>query len=721
MQQRVYFATYGLDWTSGFPYHWGILRAYAETDPNITASYEFMEPIFSAFNRERVMAQIERPAVFAASCYVWNFRLHMKLMREVKERFPNCLTIAGGPHIAEDPEDAREVLEQHPYIDVLVHGEGELPFQQILLERLKDRPDLLSIPNLSVRIGDRTVHTGAVPSALPKHMLTAELPSPYILGYFDRFVPEVLAAGVGKHGRGQLVNALWETNRGCPYACAFCEWGSATMTRLKRFETDRLKQEVDWFAENKITSLFFADANFGILERDLELAKHLVAAKERTGYPILVNGSTAKNSNDRVFEIVRMFNEAKMTRGATLAMQSVHEPTLEASRRSNIGKQRYIDIKKRYDAARIPAYVDLILGLPEETEASFKDGLCELLDIGMHESIRVFELALLPNTPMRAERDKHGLVTVKKKMTVSLPEDEAGEYDTVMETASMSHEEWLDSQAFFNVMIATMHNGAYTRFGSQYLASSGLMTYRAFYRGLFDYAKARPDSVLGTAIHKVVRAMRYYIANPSIVQNDEATTIPWMREDIEEYISSTHKHRWYMRDWPWFRINKELARFYELVVEFVKASVDSAHHALVEDLFAFQRDIMLTPEFDLESGKSVTSMYDWPRYFFQHHELVKVPTTILCRDQVMGVDSTDMRHALAHNDKKRFAIAAAGIYFLDGTHRRFYHQPDCMQVSVGGGPFVSLELAREFLTLEQVVARPAHRSLAIFTDSGGAT
>jgi radical SAM superfamily enzyme YgiQ (UPF0313 family) len=42
---------------------------------------------------------------------------------------------------------------------------------------------------------------------------------------------------------------LWETNRGCPFQCTFCDWGSATAAKVNQFELDRLLREVDWFAE----------------------------------------------------------------------------------------------------------------------------------------------------------------------------------------------------------------------------------------------------------------------------------------------------------------------------------------------------------------------------------------------------------------------------------------------------------------------------------------
>ena len=46
--------------------------------------------------------------------------------------------------------------------------------------------------------------------------------------------------------------ASWETNRGCPFSCAYCDWGSATNSKVARMELDRVFAELDWFSKNKV-------------------------------------------------------------------------------------------------------------------------------------------------------------------------------------------------------------------------------------------------------------------------------------------------------------------------------------------------------------------------------------------------------------------------------------------------------------------------------------
>ena len=52
-----------------------------------------------------------------------------------------------------------------------------------------------------------------------------------------------------------------------------------------------------------------------------------------------------------------------------------------------------------YSDFDLPSYVELILGLPEETKESFIDGICEVIELGQHNYIGIYQLTALPNTP----------------------------------------------------------------------------------------------------------------------------------------------------------------------------------------------------------------------------------------------------------------------------------------------------------------------------------
>ena len=212
--------------TSPFlPYIYGLLRASAEDDPQVTEAYDFRSPFFLQTKADKVVAALQEPAVVGLSCYVWNFRQHMKIARLCKARYPKTLVVAGGPHI---PNDGGAFFSKHPYVDLLVHGEGELAFRAILRQNLSAAPDWSAIPGVSYLDGDATI-------TVPRERLLVQefSTSPYLGGYLDRSISICRALGLP-------VWAPWETNRGCPYVCAFCDWGSATMSRIRTFDLERL-------------------------------------------------------------------------------------------------------------------------------------------------------------------------------------------------------------------------------------------------------------------------------------------------------------------------------------------------------------------------------------------------------------------------------------------------------------------------------------------------
>ena len=62
----------------------------------------------------------------------------------------------------------------------------------------------------------------------------------------------------------------------------------------------------------------------------------------------------------------------------------------------------------------LPSYMELILGLPEETTKTFVDGVCKIMELGQHNYIGIYPLTALPNTPFGDPKyiKKYGLKTI---------------------------------------------------------------------------------------------------------------------------------------------------------------------------------------------------------------------------------------------------------------------------------------------------------------------
>ncbi len=102
------------------------------------------------------------------------------------------------------------------------------------------------------------------------------IPSPYTKGVFDTLKQKY---------SGHSWVAPWETNRGCPFKCSFCDWGSATASRVYRFDEERIGNEVEWFGNQRVGTVICCDANFGIVNRDEKIAEAIVNSRKSKGFP----------------------------------------------------------------------------------------------------------------------------------------------------------------------------------------------------------------------------------------------------------------------------------------------------------------------------------------------------------------------------------------------------------------------------------------------------
>jgi putative methyltransferase len=659
------------------PYVYGLLRVSAEVDPVVATAYTFQAPVFLTRRLEEIADSIVEPDVVALSCYVWNFRRHMKLARLIKSRYPEALVIAGGPHVPDVvPVD---FFEHHGYVDVLVHGEGEIPFRQILREHLHAAADWSSIGGLTYQRDGLPIGTGPG-EKLPREI---DLPSPYLAGYLNSAIEEC-------HARGLRFYALWETNRGCPYSCAFCDWGSSTMSKVRRFADDRLQQEVSFFGQQRVPNVFVCDANFGILPRDLELAHALVDARNTYGYPRQFRANFAKNSNDRVFEISRALSDHDMLMGTTLSMQSMSMDVLEAINRRNIGLENFRQLKKRYDEARIHTYTELILGLPKETCNSFKQGIGQLLESGNHDDIRVYELILLPNAPMNdpAVRLEHGIRTLDKYMY--LPEagasdDEIETVELVVETNSMNRSEWMEAMIFAQV-VQILHNECFTRYIAVHARRQYGILYEDFYEHVIGYFQRRPWAVFGGILAELNDVYRKYQEDRRIPLATLVASQPSMMQQLQVY---GRRRGWAVDDWGWLCIASHHEQFYHELEECLVA-MGLRGGDDVSELLRYQSDIMLRVEFDPQRGKSCSYEFDFPAYFSSSEPLHRRSVTIDFRDTHMGVDR---QYPLEAGNPERFAKAAIGESYPFVRIRHYQHQLSVADIRVNTSTAVARSAA----------------------------
>jgi len=451
------------------PYTAGVILAYVlKQNPD----WKLDQLIWRRDPIEDTAQKLRHSDVVGFSTYVWNHQYNYALARRVKELNPNCLIVAGGPEVAiEDPD----LFVKNPWMDVAIKMEGELVFSDLLK---KYQTDLLTVPGLIVNCQGRAVDTGD--SSRISNL--DQLPSPYLTGLFDQLVkdyPDV------------IWNATLETNRGCPYQCTFCDWGSLTYNKVKQFSLERVFRELEWIGEH-CGFVTITDANFGMfVERDNSIISKLIEVQLRWRRLDNFSMTWAKNQKNEVVDIVRrLVNESPTaSQGLTVSVQSMDEGVLDIIKRRNLNQHKIEEIFKLCDQHNIPVHTEIILGLPGETERSWRNNFWRLFRAGNHTGISVLHAQLLENAEMNIKQRKFyklDAVDVYDYMSGSYSNGEIEEsIEVVVGTRDIPREQMLDLMVWNN-FIQTFHINGLTTYIARYFARHDI-DYSVFYDHLWQW------------------------------------------------------------------------------------------------------------------------------------------------------------------------------------------------------------------------------------------
>ena len=364
------------------PYAAACLISYCNKIPEIKENYTFNEPLYKYKPVEEYTELFKTIDVFGLTCYVWNQAYNDQLMSHYKDVNPNGIAMYGGPNIPEDLELAEQFAKEHPYIDIFWVGPGE----KLVSNFLKNIDAPIQTHDGGFGIGWNNVEVGRKLYQIE----TYEMPTPYLDGTFD----SILA-------REKRVKASFETNRGCPFKCAFCDWGGQARSKVTKFDIDPVNAQLDFlYKHTNIAELEILDANFGMLPRDLDVVKKMKANKEATGnnHKISYSG-LAKNGSKWLPEIIDIIhnNLDADQRNLKVSFQTHSLETLKVINRDNINNDKLLPLIDSFKSKGLPVTSEMIIALPGETADSWLYSLNKDYELGI-DFMRSYFLNLVPNT-----------------------------------------------------------------------------------------------------------------------------------------------------------------------------------------------------------------------------------------------------------------------------------------------------------------------------------
>ena len=328
----------------------------------------------------------------AFGVYVWAEEAIQALLKMLRSSGFHGRIILGGPQISYCGEGLEK---NYPEADIFVRGYGEFA-----ISALADETSVLEMQG---------VHYSGKPDLLEQTFVDLELlPSPWLSGVIDLENQQFIR---------------WESQRGCPFTCGFCQHKEPGARLKKReFKSSRIMDEIDLFCKKNVRDIAVLDPIFNSSSQSKNILKRFQS-----------NGFTGRLSLQCRAEMADAeFIElaSKLDVCLEFGLQTIHKNEGKAVNRTN--NMRVVEeVVDLVNEKEIDYEISLIYGLPEQTIHSFR----ETVDWCLSKSvpiIKAFPLMLLRGTEVEQRKKEWGLVESEGSMPV------------VIQSNSFTHDEWCE-------------------------------------------------------------------------------------------------------------------------------------------------------------------------------------------------------------------------------------------------------------------------------------
>lgn len=315
--------------------------------------YEASQPA-----REVVESILElAPSIVGFGVYIWNVTKTREVISLLKRVRPDIVVVIGGPEVSFEYEEQPIVA----LADYLITGEADIAFRTLCREIFAGR-----------RPAEKVHHSG-----LPN---LPELSLPYA-HYSDRDIAHRVI--------------YVEVSRGCPFTCEFCL--SSIDIPVRQFDHTRVLEELDHLYRRGARAFKFVDRTFNLnIRTSLTILQFFL---DRMVPGLFVHFEMVPDRfPPQLREIVGRFPPGSLQ--LEIGVQTLNpQVSANISRRQDVEKLKdNIAFLRRETSAYL--HIDLIVGLPGESVASFGQGFDQIVALNPHE-VQVGILKRLRGTPIK--------------------------------------------------------------------------------------------------------------------------------------------------------------------------------------------------------------------------------------------------------------------------------------------------------------------------------
>ncbi len=360
--------------------------------------------------------------VIGFSCYIWNLKEIVALIRRLRPVCPNVKFVIGGPEVSFETE---AFLLEHAEADVIVIGEGENTFLE-LLNTWEGGTDLSFVPGVAWRKNGKIIINPPPSRSLDLN----DLPDPY---------------AADEDFTNRLVYV--ETTRGCPFDCQYCL--SSTFQGVRFLEPERFRLLFCHLLEKGARTIKFVDRTFNANKRHAFEILNIVREESEClpdGQRVRVHCEmTGELFDEEWMDYFRAYPPGLIQ--LEIGVQSTYKPTLQVvSRPQNFEKwKKYIP---EMQILGIPLHLDLIAGLPKEGWMNFRTSFNDVYSV-QPTMLQLGFLKVLKGSGLRQQSKHYGLV-----YTPDPPY-------TILETAVLPHGKIIQLQRIEDLLDKYYNSGKY--------------------------------------------------------------------------------------------------------------------------------------------------------------------------------------------------------------------------------------------------------------------